>query len=169
MWALRAICVLAAALCVASALRNDTTSSCYDHLHRPTRCLPEFENAAFQLSGEDLEATNTCGEDGIPSDFCVQTGAKQFESCQRCIWGMYPPSHMTDINIMDNLTWWQSSTMLEGVGEVNITLHLRKAFDITYIRIEFYSPRPESFAIYKRTRENGEWEPYQFYRYCRII
>ena len=39
-----------------------------------------------------------------------------------------------------------------------------KAFDITYIRIKFQSPRPESFAIYKRTSEDGPWLPYQFYR-----
>jgi coxsackievirus/adenovirus receptor len=39
-----------------------------------------------------------------------------------------------------------------------------KAFDITYVRLWFYSPRPESFAIYKRTSEDGPWTPYQFYR-----
>ena len=39
-----------------------------------------------------------------------------------------------------------------------------KAFDITYIRVKFQSPRPESFAIYKRTSENGPWVPYQYYR-----
>jgi hypothetical protein len=39
-----------------------------------------------------------------------------------------------------------------------------KAFDITYVRLWFYSPRPESFAIYKRTSEDGPWIPYQFYR-----
>lgn len=38
-----------------------------------------------------------------------------------------------------------------------------KAFDITYVRIRFVSPRPESFAIFKRTREDGPWIPYQFY------
>ena len=29
--------------------------------------------------------------------------------------------------------------------------------------IRFHSSRPESFAIYKRTTENGEWIPYQYY------
>ena len=38
-----------------------------------------------------------------------------------------------------------------------------KAFDITYIRLRFHSPRPESFAIYKRTSEDSKWIPYQFY------
>ena len=40
-----------------------------------------------------------------------------------------------------------------------------KAFDITYIRVKFQSPRPESFALYKRTSEDGPWLPYQFYRF----
>lgn len=38
-----------------------------------------------------------------------------------------------------------------------------KAFEITYVRLKFYSSRPESFAIYKRTDENGPWQPYQYY------
>ncbi|KAK5920196.1 hypothetical protein CgunFtcFv8_024032 [Champsocephalus gunnari] len=38
-----------------------------------------------------------------------------------------------------------------------------KAFDITYVRLKFHTSRPESFAIYKRTREGGPWVPYQYY------
>lgn len=38
-----------------------------------------------------------------------------------------------------------------------------KAFDITYVRILYRSPRPESFAISKRTSQNGAWIPYQYY------
>lgn len=38
-----------------------------------------------------------------------------------------------------------------------------KSFDITYIRVVFYSPRPESFSIYKRVVPNGPWLPYQYY------
>lgn len=34
---------------------------------------------------------------------------------------------------------------------------------ITYIRLKFYTSRPESFAIYKRTKEDGPWIPYQYY------
>lgn len=44
-----------------------------------------------------------------------------------------------------------------------------KSFDITYIRIVFYSPRPESFAIYKRQTTNGSWIPYQYYRYVHVF
>lgn len=38
-----------------------------------------------------------------------------------------------------------------------------KAFEITYIRLKFYTSRPESFAIYKRTEQDGPWLPYQYY------
>lgn len=38
-----------------------------------------------------------------------------------------------------------------------------KSFDITYVRLLFRSPRPESFAIYKRTCEACPWIPYQYY------
>ncbi|NWX38192.1 LAMC1 protein, partial [Notiomystis cincta] len=38
-----------------------------------------------------------------------------------------------------------------------------KAFDITYVRLKFHTSRPESFAIYKRTQEDGPWVPYQYY------
>ena len=38
-----------------------------------------------------------------------------------------------------------------------------KVFSITYIRLKFQSSRPESFAIYKKTNEDGQWIPYQYY------
>lgn len=31
------------------------------------------------------------------------------------------------------------------------------------MRLKFHTSRPESFAIYKRSREGGPWEPYQYY------
>lgn len=31
------------------------------------------------------------------------------------------------------------------------------------MRLKFHTSRPESFAIYKRTREDGPWVPYQYY------
>lgn len=38
-----------------------------------------------------------------------------------------------------------------------------KAYEITYVRLKFYTSRPESFAIYKRTNEAAAWQPYQYY------
>lgn len=38
-----------------------------------------------------------------------------------------------------------------------------KEYEVTYIRLKFYSPRPESFAIYKRKTPDDPWIPWQFY------
>nr|CAI5855093.1 unnamed protein product [Callosobruchus analis] len=40
----------------------------------------------------------------------------------------------------------------------------RQSVDITYLRLIFYSPRPESFFISKKTAADGPWIPYQYYR-----
>lgn len=42
-------------------------------------------------------------------------------------------------------------------------MRLGKTFDVTYVRVLFESPRPESWGIYKRKNERSPWEPYQFY------
>ena len=38
-----------------------------------------------------------------------------------------------------------------------------KTFDITYVRLMFHSPRPESFAIYKKKCNDCPWQPWQYY------
>ncbi|KAH3798034.1 laminin subunit gamma-1-like [Dreissena polymorpha] len=148
-------------------------NSCYDSNGRAQKCVPEFVNAAFNLTAD---ATNTCGLTG-PQEFCLQTGVTGArKSCGHiCDAGnpsqKHPPDFMTDFNTQNYWTWWQSETMLERRSDwlssrqqhVNITLSLGKSFDVTYIRIRYHSPKPESFAIYKRTTEDSEWEPYQFY------
>lgn len=47
--------------------------------------------------------------------------------------------------------------------ELQCVCPVGKSFDITYVRLRFHTSRPESFAIYKRTREDGPWVPYQYY------
>ncbi|CAH2208778.1 jg23417, partial [Pararge aegeria aegeria] len=52
---------------------------------------------------------------------------------------------------------------INTITHVNLTLHLGKAYDITYVRLVFYSPRPQSFAIYKKASADSDWEPYQYF------
>uniref|UniRef100_A0A8C7E8H4 Laminin N-terminal domain-containing protein n=1 Tax=Nothoprocta perdicaria TaxID=30464 RepID=A0A8C7E8H4_NOTPE len=108
---------------------------------------------------------------GSRLDFCPQAGARAAaEPCQRCD-AADPRLHhnaslLTDFHSEEESTWWQSQSMAFGIqhpNSVNITLHLGKAYEITYVRLKFHTSRPESFAIYKRGRPGGPWLPFQYY------
>uniref|UniRef100_A0A8C3R6C4 Laminin subunit gamma 3 n=1 Tax=Cyanoderma ruficeps TaxID=181631 RepID=A0A8C3R6C4_9PASS len=147
-------------------LRAGGSSACRDPRGQPRRCMPVFENAAF---GRAVQATNTCGSP--PEDYCLHMGAHHASAlCHRCD-ATDPRRHhnasfLTDFHSQEESTWWQSQSMAFGIqypNSVNITLHLGKAYEITYVRLKFHTSRPESFAIYKRSRAGGPWEPFQFY------
>uniref|UniRef100_A0A4W5Q2S6 Laminin, gamma 3 n=1 Tax=Hucho hucho TaxID=62062 RepID=A0A4W5Q2S6_9TELE len=146
------------------SLIHGAMDSCYDDNEGvPSRCMPKFENAAFNRM---VMASNVCGSP--PEDYCMQTGSTR--SCHHCRVSDPGLSHnasmLTDFHTDEEPTWWQSQSMFYGVqhpNSVNLTLHLSKAFEITYVRLKFYTSRPESFAIYKRTSEDGPWMPYQYY------
>jgi coxsackievirus/adenovirus receptor len=53
--------------------------------------------------------------------------------------------------------------MLYNTLSVKFIFITGKEYEVTYIRLKFYSSRPESFAIYKRKTENDPWLPWQFY------
>ncbi|NXW41416.1 LAMC3 protein, partial [Nyctiprogne leucopyga] len=157
------LCLLAL---LALGLGTGGSPACQDPRGQPRRCMPVFENAAF---GRAAQATNTCGSP--PEDYCLQMGARHASTlCHRCD-ATDPQLHhnasfLTDFHSQEESTWWQSQSMAFGIqhpNSVNITLHLGKAYEITYVRLKFHTSRPESFAIYKRSRAEGPWVPFQYY------
>lgn len=123
LWPVLAV-LAAAAGCVRAAM-----DECADEGGRAQRCMPEFVNAAFNVT---VVATNTCGTP--PEEYCVQTGVTGVtKSCHLCDAGQPHLQHgaafLTDYNNQADTTWWQSQTMLAGVqypNAINLTLHLGK-------------------------------------------
>lgn len=154
-------------------------SECYDARGQAKLCDSGFVNAAFE---RDVEATDTCGLTG-PSKYCFQAGdtdthrtiATQCDYCDASTEALaHPSSSLTDVNGEGRQTWWQSRSMFDGIQNskhdnvvrwVNLTLHLGKAFDVTYVRLKFFSPRPMSFAIYRKRKDDEDWLPFQYYSY----
>lgn len=154
---------LSSSKCTLASLSN----ACYDDTG-PVACFPPFVNPAFNRL---FTVSNTCGEKAR-EHFCLQMVISGEEKwCDDCDATdeskAHHPKFLTDHNTPQNLTWWQSSTMLaediQYPNSVNLTLGLGKTFEITYIRLKFRSSRPESFAIYKKVREDQEWLPFQYY------
>lgn len=101
--------------------------SCYDEEGAPSRCMPKFENVAFNHT---VEVSNVCGSP--PEDYCMQTGSTR--SCHYCDASDTSLSHnaslLTDFHRNEEPTWWQSQSMYYGIqhpSSVNLSLHLGKS------------------------------------------
>ncbi|CAK7317106.1 NTN1 [Vulpes lagopus] len=172
-WA--ALAALAAVACLVGAVRGGPGLSafsgqaaqpdpCSDENGHPRRCIPDFVNAAF---GKDVRVSSTCGRPA--ARYCVvsERGEERLRSCHLCNASdpkkAHPPAFLTDLNNPHNLTCWQSENYLQFPHNVTLTLSLGKKFEVTYVSLQFCSPRPESMAIYKSMDYGRTWVPFQFY------
>lgn len=169
------VAVLTSLLLTSTASRLDAEgagSPCYERdsdniedLSKPQKCMPPFENVVAAKPVNVTPIQMTCGMRS-QNEYCIQTHGI-YRECDVCddtqSEKRHPPDYLTDIHTDYNQTWWQSVTMLEDVHtqDINLTVSLGKAYDITYVRLKFESPRPASFAIYKKNRRNpSEPDPY---------
>ncbi|XP_030207227.1 netrin-1a isoform X2 [Gadus morhua] len=138
---------------------------CYDETGTPRRCIPDFVNSAF---GKEVRVSSTCGVKA-PGRYCVvsEKGDEKIRSCHTCDASdprkYHPPAYLTDLNNPHNLTCWQSDNFLQHPQNVTMTLSLGKKFEVTYVSLQFCSPRPESMAILKSMDYGKSWVPFQFY------
>ncbi|KAI3421145.1 Laminin B (Domain IV) [Globodera pallida] len=146
--------------------QKSTDRDCYDRQRAAQQCVPDFGNAAYNKPVEVSRKEFTCGV-RRPDRFRDHTRASAPLVCDaRIPTQSHPPALLTDFNDETNETWWQSVTMEQGVQyptTVNLTLRLGKAYEITYVRVKFANPRPESFVIYKKAKAGDAWSAWQYY------
>ncbi|KAJ4944423.1 hypothetical protein JOQ06_012967, partial [Pogonophryne albipinna] len=148
------------------AAQTSPPDPCYDEHGNPRRCIPDFVNSAF---GKEVKVSSTCGK--VPSRYCVVTSAEKGDertrNCHTCDASdpkkYHPPAYLTDLNNPHNLTCWQSDNFLQYPQNATLTLSLGKKFEVTYVSLQFCSPRPESMVIYKSMDYGKTWVPFQFY------
>ncbi|XP_016430383.1 netrin-1-like isoform X2 [Sinocyclocheilus rhinocerous] len=146
------------------AAQTSPPDPCYDENGHPRRCIPDFVNAAF---GKEVRASSTCGK--TPSRYCVVTEKEdeRHRNCHTCDASdpkkYHPPAYLTDLNNPHNITCWQSDNYIQYPQNVTLTLSLDKKFEVTYVSLQFCSPRPESMAIFKSMDYGKSWVPFQYY------
>lgn len=139
---------------------------CYDDMgHRPTKCVPDFINAAF---GRSVEASSTCGSP--PTRFCVDNPEKEGpkRKCHVCDARdparSHPATYLTDLNNPNNLTCWHSAPILPNDNQnVTLTLTLGKKYELTYVNLQFCGEKPDSLSIHKSMDYGITWQPFQYY------
>ncbi|XP_031699693.1 netrin 2 isoform X1 [Anarrhichthys ocellatus] len=165
------LCLLACSASTRSAAnpfagQQTPPDPCYDDTGAARRCIPEFINAAF---GKDVMVSSVCGRPASRSCSVVERSDDRpsVRTCQICDAAdprrAHPASYLTDLNSAHNLTCWQSENLNTSPHNMTLTLSLGKKFEITYVSLQFCSPRPESLAIYKSMDYGKTWVPYQFY------
>ncbi|TNN59092.1 Netrin-1 [Liparis tanakae] len=146
------------------AAQSSPPDPCYDENGNPRRCIPDFVNSAF---GKDVRVSSTCG--GPAARYCVvaEKEEERTRDCHTCDAAdpkkSHPPAYLTDLNNPHNLTCWQSENYAQYPQNVTLTLSLGKKFEVTYVSLQFCSPRPESMAIYKSMDYGKSWVPFQYY------
>ncbi|XP_037620931.1 netrin-1a isoform X2 [Sebastes umbrosus] len=152
-----------------AAQQTSPPDPCYDEHGNPRRCIPDFVNSAF---GKEVKVSSTCGHK-TPGRYCVVTSTEKAadeertRNCHSCDASdpkkSHPAAYLTDLNNPHNLTCWQSDNFLQYPQNVTLTLSLGKKFEVTYVSLQFCSPRPESMVIYKSMDYGKTWVPFQFY------
>ncbi|XP_062304357.1 netrin-1a isoform X2 [Osmerus eperlanus] len=146
------------------AAQTSPPDPCYEENGNPQRCIPDFVNSAF---GKEVRVSSTCGK--TASRYCVVTekGDERNRNCHTCDASdpkkYHPPAYLTDLNNPHNLTCWQSDNYIQYPQNVTLTLSLGKKFEVTYVSLQFCSPRPESMVIFKSMDYGKSWVPFQFY------
>lgn len=173
---------------------------CLDEAGRGRRCVPDFVNVAFGRPVEasstcgatpDRICRPSTDREGRPSRSCFMCDSTHPKR-------QHPASFLTDLNNPNNLTCWYSepfhtasssaspassaaaasaaaSSLLQQVikpSSSNVTLKISfgKKFELTYISMQFCSPRPDSLAIFKSVDYGRSWLPFQFYSsQCRKV
>lgn len=125
------------------------------------------------MTNGNTQASSECGSDS-PISVCSNPSDPKSNQCQVCDQSKarlrHPASFLTDLNNPNNLTCWISDAFQDPDTNVTLTLSLGKKYELTYISLQFCSPKPDSLAIFKSMDYGETWHPFQYYSsQCRKV